>query len=323
MPSDGLLRDALALAGLALFAWLGARRGGRASALALAALVLAWAAAAAAALHLGPLLAKGSGIPPLLAPPLAGTAAFFAVVGGLGALGRRLLLRPARRRDDAVRGLVDRLAGALFGTARGALFVVLIAWLGLWLDAARAPGSAAPASPPPSAVSRVAAAAVERGVGAVLGSDAPGARVASRVLAHPGTHLDRLRQVSDHPQLQRLAHDQPFWDHVEAGALDAAMSRASFGGIVHDDSLRRELVTLGLVGPQAEQDRAAFREEMRAVLAELGPRLKAVRNDPELAALAGDPEIRRLAEGGETLALLRHPRVRRLLARMLSTPEAP
>jgi hypothetical protein len=63
------------------------------------------------------------------------------------------------------------------------------------------------------------------------------------------------------------------------------------------------------------------------VLAEIGPRVKALRNDPALRELANDPATSEALHQGNTLALLGDPRFRGLLQRVLeaetSTPAAP
>ncbi len=322
MGADGPLRDVLALALVALFGLWGCWRGWLASAFSLVTLIAAWAAAWLAAVHLGEAVSAATSLPPLLGPPLAGTAAFFATVALLGVIGGALGRRQARRRGGAPRPVVDRLGGSLFGALRGGLFALLLAWLALWLDAARALQDEGPRPvEPASSVTRVTRAAVEGGVRAVLGASNPAARVTARTLARPAESLEGLQSLLEHPHVGRLADDRLFWRHVEAGSLDAALQRSSFVQLAHDVPLRHELAELGLVDEEAVTDAGAFRDAARATLAQVGPRLERLRSDPELHALAQDPEVRRLAERGETLALLRHPRVRRLVARALSQDE--
>jgi hypothetical protein len=74
--------------------------------------------------------------------------------------------------------------------------------------------------------------------------------------------------------------------------------------------------------PAAAGDPAAFRQASRDVLAEVGPRLRRLREDPELRAVAQDPEIAGLLEAGEVLGLMRNPRFAGLVARALHAPES-
>ena len=93
-------------------------------------------------------------------------------------------------------------------------------------------------------------------------------------------------------------------------------NRSSFYRIAHDPGLRAHLADLGLVSAAAAGDSKRFRDEVREVLDEVGPRIKGLRNDPELQRLARDPEIHGLLESGDTLGLLTHPDIQALASRL-------
>ena len=57
---------------------------------------------------------------------------------------------------------------------------------------------------------------------------------------------------------------------------------------------------------------------MRTSLAQVGPRIHAIRNDPALAELAQDPEVQNALKSGDGVSLLlAHPEFRRLVDRAL------
>jgi hypothetical protein len=55
---------------------------------------------------------------------------------------------------------------------------------------------------------------------------------------------------------------------------------------------------------------------MAEVLAEVGPKIQRLQNDPEMKALASDPEIMALVDSGNTFALMNHPRIRKLVGQV-------
>jgi uncharacterized membrane protein required for colicin V production len=310
--------DALALVLLGLFASLGALRGGLAAGLALATLVAAYAAA----LTLGPVFARDaaelSGTPEWVGMALAGTLAALAtlVAMSLVALGVRRL---EAHEPGEPRSLRDRFAGGVFGAARGALVVILLSYLALWVDALRATGTA-PELPElgSSAAAAVTGSLVEAGLEAAV--DGPGGRAMARVAARPNRTLVELQELIEAPALVELRSDAAFWSLVETGAYDLAMNRRGFLALSHDADLRARLGELGLIGEDAVGDVAAFRVETRRVLAEVGPRLRRLREDPALEELMRDPEVMAAVQSGDHFALIRRPEFRAVVTRAMETP---
>lgn len=129
-----------------------------------------------------------------------------------------------------------------------------------------------------------------------------------------------LQAVLEDDAFARLRGDEAFWTWVEAGNVDAAMNRRTFQQLQHDAQLRHRLANLALVPDEAAGDPVAFREAVGAVLREVGPRIRGLRNDPELQALMRDPEVVAMLQRGDTLGLLGHPGLRDLVARVTSEP---
>ena len=132
--------DVVALLLLGLFAGMGAMRGALASGLAVLTLAAAYGAAIWAAPTFGPEVAELLGVPEWFGMPIAGTAAFlltFVVMGIVSALLRRLERRKRLGHAQPARSL----RGRRFGAVRGALVVLLLSYLALWVDALRTTGT--------------------------------------------------------------------------------------------------------------------------------------------------------------------------------------
>jgi uncharacterized membrane protein required for colicin V production len=312
--------DLVALGLLAGFALVGAARGGLIAGLSLLGLLLAYGSAVLAASLLGAPLARTLDTSELLAAPLAGSLGFvagYAITAVVAALVRRRELE----REGLSRSPRDRFLGAVFGAGRGCLVVLLLAWLALWVDALRETGRA-PGLPAlgPSAAAAVTGAVVEAGVTAALGDGDPAGRVIARMAARPGSTLAGMQGLLGSPAVEALRSDATFWTHVEWGNVDAALHRVSALRLARDDELRSRLAELGLVDEAAAHDPAVFREELAAVLHEVGPRIRALRNDPELRRLLDDPEVVALVTSGDHVGLVAHPGFQRVVSRALATP---
>jgi hypothetical protein len=309
--------DLLVLTLVCVAAGFGAARGTLASALGILRLVGAYAVAVLAGPRLAPGLAAAAGVGRTLGVAFAGALAFAVAYVALGLLGR-WLRRLEERRVGLARSRKDRIGGGLLGALRGGLAAALVAWLALFVEILGVRG-AVPAVPPlgDSTAARLTSSAVEAGALAALGAD-PGSRVVARLAARPAATLEELDAVLADPRVLALRDDALFWSRVEHGQTASALQRASFVALARDAELRRRLSALGLVEAGAAEDPAAFRDEMAGVLEELGPRLRALREDPELERLMQDPEVVRLARAGDHLALAGHPGVRALVARAMA-----
>jgi uncharacterized membrane protein required for colicin V production len=314
-----MLLDAVALGTLLLFAALGARRGALVSGVSLFVLFGSYGTGVLAALHWGPGAAELLGLPPYLGAPAAGSTAFL-VAFALGSLGSWVLRTwDAGRHARRGRSGRDRIGGACFGALRGALVVLLIGLLAVWLDAWRSlEAGADPAVPTTTPLRTVTQHVVEAGAGVALADAGRGGAIAAHTLARPAETLSGMRALVEDPRIGALADDRLFWSYVEQGAYDAALNRERFRAIAGDPSLRDGLAALGLVSSASASDPAVFRIEAEQVLAEVGPRVQRLRNDPELQRLARDPEIVARLERGDVFGLLRHPGLQRVVSLVLA-----
>lgn len=260
----------------------------------------------------------------LLAPAVAGTIGFAIVWLVVSSLGDMVVAWDRERVDLVGRGVFDRGLGGFFGLARGALIVVMLAVLANWVDAARDLGvvegfDAAPDAEN-SAVSRASGNLVEAVVSTALADAGSAGVVAARLTARPGQALGSVQSILDDDRMNRMFEDRLFWTLISNDSIDYAMNRSAIRSIVNDPEMRGRFADLGLVEDAARDDVDVFRETMAEVLAEIGPKVQRLQNDPEVRALASDPEILELLDSGNTLALINHPRIRKLVAQITADP---
>lgn len=313
--------DLVALAIVAVFVLLGALRGGLSGAIGLAAIGCGYAAAVVGATGALPGRLAERGVPGLLATPVAGTVGFLLAYAAVAAVGFVLQRIARARRGEEPRSRGDRAFGAAFGALRGLLVVLLLSVLATWLEAAHELGIWEPGGMPvPHTGDSLIAGASGQILGSMVEAAAGGehsrtGKLMGRIAANPSPALKDLQAVIDDPDFQALQQDRFFWTLVENGASERAMNGSSFHRIVRDAELRRRLADLGLVSEAAAEDTAVLRREVAEMLDALGPRLKALREDPELARLAQDPEVMGMIDAGDTLGLLMHPGIQRLVNR--------
>ena len=310
--------DLIGLAILGVFMLLGLLRGTLASFMRILSLLLAYGVALWVAPLLGPSVAERMALPELLGVPIAGSLAFAAAYLVLGVVARLVQAWERRQRRYEERSSADRVGGACLGAVQGAFVMLLIGWLGLWIDAGRATGSLESLPDTSgSALGKVSAAVMETGGKAIVDEDDPGARMALALAARPRATVEGLQRILENPRIRTLQSDRLFWSYVESGAIDAAMNQGSFLGIAYDESLRRDLADIGLIPQNAATDPRLFRNEARETFAEIGPRLRGLKNDPAVKQLLQDPQIAAAIQSGDHLALLQNPAFRELVARVM------
>lgn len=315
-----MLLDLILLSLLVLMVGLGAWRGAVVSGTGLFALILGYVGAIFAASVGSDWVAGTMAVSPFLAPPIAGTLGFVLTWLVASSLGGVLVAWDSERVEGFGRGVFDRSLGGFFGLARGGLIVVLLSILMSWLDAARDLGAIDGLAALPDAESSTLAGAsgnlVEAAVSTALADAGPAGDLAARITARPGQSLGRVQTIVEDPRVTGLFSDTLFWTLIQNESIDYAMNRNSIRGIVNDREMRDRFVDLGLVEEGAREDRTLFRNAMAEVLREIAPRIERLHHDPELRSLGSDPEIVRLVESGNTLALINHPRIQRIVERV-------
>lgn len=268
-------------------------------------------------------------VSPFVAPAIAGTIGFVVVWIIVSSLAEIAVAWDKARIEVVGRGVLDRGLGGFFGLARGALIVVLLAILASWVDAARDLGTISGLDAMPdaekSALTRATGDLVESAVSTALADAGPAGEMAARLTAHPGQALESVQLILEDPRLTEMFQDRLFWSLISNDSIDYAMNRGAARSIVHDAEMRGRFADVGLVSEEARDDPDVFRAAFAEVLAEVGPRIESLRDDPEVQALASDPEIMGMVEAGNTLGLMNHPKIRRIVSRFsesASEPEA-
>ncbi len=301
--------DVAAVLALFAFAWLGAHRGPRESAIRLVGLAFAYGASLLAARFAGAPLAQA-----LASAPWVGVAG----AGMLGFFGAQAAVEIAARKARAERGEASdlgRAGGALLGIARGALLLLPILWLAGFSESVRALSPAAPLPDFSGARSAALGQAVLGGAVAGLArSDEPTTRMTARLIGEPAESVAALGALAADPRLKVLQADQSFWRDLAAGDVESALARPTFAELAQDANLRAQFADLGLVAEASALDARQFHDEMAAVMADVAPRIERLQADPAFQALLADPEIRARITAGDTAALLADPRILQLAA---------
>jgi membrane protein required for colicin V production len=307
---------------LVLMIGLGAWRGAVISGSGLVALIGGYAGAIFVAMHFSDWVAQTLVISPLVAPAIAGTIGFFVVWLVVSAISDVVVAWDRQRIELGGRGPIDRGLGGFFGLVRGGLIVVLLGVLSSWLDAARDMGVVEGLSAMPDAESsRLTDATsnlVEVTLSRALSGAGPAGVVAARITARPGQALGSVQIILEDERLNQMFEDRLFWTLIMNDSIDYAMNRSAVRAIVYDSELRGRFVDLGLVGEEAREKPEVFRAAMAGVFSEVAPRVQRLHQDPEMKALAEDPEIIELVQSGDTLALISHPRIQRMVERVSS-----
>lgn len=301
--------DVAAFLALFAFAWLGAHRGPRESAIRLVGLAFAYGVSLLAARFAGAPLAAA-----LASAPWVGLAA----AGMLGFFAAQALVELAARKARAARGEASdlgRAAGALIGIARGGLLLLPVLWLAGFAESVRTLNPAAPLPDLSGARSaRIGQAAIGGALAGLARSEAPVTRMTAKWIAEPGESVAALGALAADPRLRVLQADQSFWRDLAAGNVESALARPTFAELARDANLRGQFADLGLVAEGSALDAQQFHDEMAAVMADVAPRIQRLQSDPAFQALLADPEIRARILAGDTAALLADPRILQLAA---------
>lgn len=301
--------DLVVLLALLAFAWLGAHRGASESAIRLFGLAFAYAVSVLIGGVAGGALAGALNLTGWLGAAGAGV---------LGFLAAQALVEIAARRARAAGGDpsdASRIVGSALGIVRGGLLLLPLLWLAAFTESVR---QANPATGLPDLSGartarvgqRVAEAAAER---IAAGGDR-GTRITAKLLAKPGPSIAALSAVASDARLRVLQADSGFWRDLENGDTEGALARPTFVQLARDAELRGRLADLGMVAESSVVDAQQFHDEMAAVMAEVGPRIRRIKADPAFQELLADEALRARVQAGDTASLLTDPRIQRLIA---------
>jgi hypothetical protein len=300
--------DLAVLVLIVFLAGFGARAGAAAAGIRLVSLPLAYGGALLCAWAFGPALGRELGWSDMAGGLLAGTLGFVAMQALLW-----LATRAVRRRAESPPPASQAL-GALFGALRGALYALPLLWLAGLAEGARMAG-VQPALPDLSGAQLPALGGkvIGAGVEGFVDQREPSGRLMLQVVSRPAETVSGVQQLLRHKRVGDLQRDPGFWLDVERGAVGTALERPTARALVADPKFRSQLARVGVVSPEAGRDPRVFQAELALALAEVGPKLEAIRSDPAMAALLEDPAVQERVKQGDTLSLLSDPRLRSVL----------
>ena len=307
--------DLVALALVALLAYLGWRRGTILTALSGGSLLVGYLGAVLLYRPLGQLLRGVFSVPSILAFPLGGMVAVLTISLLLRVVAARLKIRRLRRLDKGwTPSTVDRTGGAMLGAVWATAIVVFLAWAAIVVRGLTGQGpdveKTLAGQLTSAVVGRVAYILAERLTGdevlastislaAVKPSEA--AETVSRLVGDPGLRAlfeDRalraavmrsdFASVTGHPAIRDLARDPRFLDAAERVRLVGDLSSNATQSEVTEQLVER-------IAPMVRTAETLSRDgAVQQILR--NPRFLEKLQGGDIGALATDPEFNQLAE---------------------------
>ena len=317
----GWMIDVIALLLVGLSAWRGYRRGLVAALVEMVAALLAFLGAALFYAPIGRWISGRWNVPEYFAyvlGALLAAGAIYAVLTVAVVVVNRKLRRKQPENPPPVEGRwtkTNRILGAAFGSVDAMLLVALLVWGYALLYAAWPAGKPDPRGTLSYGLSRL----VVRG-GAYCAArkathDPEMSSTVARVVSDPVSSAEDLRQISHNPDAVALAKDRAFTDSVLKSDTDAIQRNAAFTRLARDPQTLRAAERMGWVEAGADAD--AVRKQLAERLAVFGRNAARIANDPEFQELQRDPAIQEKANQGDYGALLRDPRIQRVMARIM------
>ena len=305
--------------GMGLYGW---HRGAVGMALIAAGLFGGYVAALLLFRPLGRLVSSFSGMPELVAYPLAGIVALMVVSAGVNWLARRHRRGRAAKRaedDDWEPAQADRIGGAALGGAYGIAIAVVVSWAGMSLGGLYR--SDALPSVRESVTGRLSTEIVQRAVAvparAVVGDRFVASGVAHMV-ADPFMAIDALNGVMANADMQELLGGGVLLEAARLQDPSRLAANASLRELADNEQFASAMRTFGLV------DRGTGSvdpgEVADAIIREAGPALRSVDQlmaDPEIAGILESDAFRRTWEEGDFMRMVREAEFRQLFDRVL------
>ena len=316
--------DFLALGILGVAGWHGWRRGTLLMLLGIVGLFAGYVGAAFLFRPVGRVLGSVSGMPPMLALPVAGLFVLLAISTAIKVATWRIEQRRAKARAEGqAPNPVDSAGGALIGAARAAVFVVLGAWLMLTVHNV---GHVGP-DIGHTLTGKVAAGVMRRATYAVMQRtthDPLLASMMSVIASRPDEGVRAMNLVMGDQRVQQLLHDEHVRTMLANGDAAGLSGNAGVRALSADTSFLAAAGRLGILPPGA--DGAALPENLASRVGPLVRRVESLRADSGIARMMDDPEMKRMMDRGDFAALAGNRRFNDLAGRLLEKlrePEPP
>ena len=284
----------LSVAAAAAFGW---RRGAVNMALWATGLVGGYVAALLLFRPVGSLLAASTGLPAVVAYPLAGTAVLLLTSSLVNGLARRFRKARASKIEDgwAPPGW-DPFVGLALGGLYGGTVAIIVAWAASSLGGLYGSGASQVRS---SLVGRASVPAIQQAVrvaAKIMLGDPLVSNAVARLIADPQGGIEALNAALDDPRLRELAESESILEVIRSGDPSALTRNPTIAALAADETFMTTLRHFGVLergsGPVSAEALS------RAITTRAGPALRSVE------ALRNDPEIQEIMSGGPARAAL-------------------
>lgn len=270
---------------------------------------------------LGGVLISLSGLPGLVAYPLAGMVVLFVMSAVFGRLARRHRReRKLKIEDDWEPSQRDEIGGMVLGGAYGLIIILVVSWAAVSLGGLY--GGREVQAVRESVTGRVSTEATQRAVAVgarAVVRDPFVAQSVARMVADPLTAIEGLNEVMANPQMQSLLSSGAMQEAAQLQDASALESNPALVALAGDEAFASAMRTFGLVEDgSGGVDPAELAE---AIIQEAGPALRSVEalaNDPEVQNVLTSAAFREVWEQGDFMRLARGAEFRGLFERVLT-----
>jgi hypothetical protein len=307
------------VAGAALYGW---HRGALSMALIAGGLFGGYVAALLLFRPLGNLIASASGMPELVAYPLAGMLALMGTSGAVNAYTRLHRRRRAAQQaedEDWEPARADQVGGAVIGGVYGIALAVFVSWAATSFGGMY--GASEMAAVRESVTGRVSTQVVQRAVmvpaRAVVGDRFVAGGVA-RMVADPFKAIGALNRMMANEDMQELLGNGAILEAARLQDPAGLASNATLRELAGNEQFAAAMRTFGL----AEQGSGAVDpgEVADALVREAGPALRSVdrlMEDPEISRILESDAFRQTWEEGDFMRMAQEADFRQLFDRVL------
>ena len=304
---------------VAAAAALGWRRGAVNMALWAAGLVGGYASALLLFRPLGSLLAASTGLPELLAYPLAGMALLFLTSLLVNGLARRFRKQRASKIENGwAPPRWDPFVGLALGGAYGGVVVIIVAWAASSLGGLYGSGAPQVRS---SLVGRASVPAIQQAVrvaAQMMLSDPLVSNAVARMFADPQGAIEVINAGLDDPRLRELAESESIQEMIRSGDPRALTQDPTIVALAADEAFTTTLRQFGVLDRGSGPVSAEALSE--AITSRVGPALRSVerlRNDSEIQQILTEGPARAALEARDYAGLVTSEEFARLFDKVL------
>lgn len=313
---DTRIADVIVLAVLALVGFWGWRRGTLLMALSLGGLVAGYVGAFLFYRPVGSLLLDKTGMPPVLAYPMAGILLWLVIGAVLNLVQRKARkIRKAKRAEGWTPSRLDSAGGAWMGVmlAFGVSSVVVWTMMGIHSFAGRGPDVAS------TITARTTSVVAERIVYVAarqITKERVLASAMSVVAANPAAGTQTIRTVIQDERFVRLLSDERLREKLARGDVEGLSGSEALSGLAGDVDFLEAAARLALVGPDPGAG-PGMAADLVEGLAPMAGTIEMLLDDDEIRTLLEDGDLLERIQSGDIRSLATDADFNRLAAKVL------